>query len=423
MAAKHFTSAVLAGALVVGAVGHASAQDGIVGGIIGGIIGGAIVSESQRQRTTRTTRPRTTVTSATRQQNRETQTALNYFDFGAGTPDGVLGPNSRRAIARYQAFMGYPDTGQLTAFERDFLVNSYQRAMAGGPTTMQMIAANPHGTRGLLLTYRDQMVAGSQAMASVTPPLAMAEPEVEPEPASQLPSFFGADGGQPSLASHCNRISLLTNANGGFTTLETMSDPAFALNEQFCLARTYAIAEGEQVAARVQGVSQQQIVQQCEGFVPPMRSHIAALSLQPRQEVLQGVSGYVLQTGMSPAQLSGTAKICLSAGYRTDNMDVALASALLLVVVGEQPYGELLGHHLVHGFGTSERRDLATGWYDMALDAVAGGQRAVFAAGQPGREDLIRRAAFSLGGSAQVPQQGQPQEAGSLPVFTLVPTE
>ena len=131
-----------------------------------------------------------------------------------------------------------------------------------------------------------------------------------------------------------------------------------------------------------------------------MQQYVAALSLKPMDAVMQDVSGFVLKTGMSPAQLSGTARICLSVGYRTDNMDVAIGSALLLTVLGEKPYGEIIGHHLGLGFGTTERRDLAEAWYAMGLDSIDGGADAVFAPGQPERNSLIRKAVFSMNSDA-----------------------
>jgi hypothetical protein len=58
---------------------------------------------------------------------------------------------------------------------------------------------------------------------------------------------------------------------------------------------------------------------------------------------------------MSPAQLSGTAKVCLGTGYAQDDMNVAIGSALLLTALGERAYSEYLGHHLSQGYGASER--------------------------------------------------------------------
>jgi hypothetical protein len=239
----------------------------------------------------------------------------------------------------------------------------------------------------------------------------------EEEPAA-LPNFLGGGSGL-SLASHCNTVSLLTNTNGGFTQLASMSDPNVVLNEQFCLARTYAIATGEELAAGVQGVGTDQIAAQCQSFGPVMKDHVAALSLKPSAEVLQGVSGFILTTGMAPQQLAATAKICLSVGYRTDDMDVAIGSGLLLTALGERVYGELMGHHLSQGFGATQRADLAGQWYTMAIEALDAGQPAVFAPGQTERTELIRTASsWGTGGKAGT-MEAPVQPASALPSFNV----
>ena len=409
--------------------------DAIVGGIIGGIIGGAIVAESNKKK------PRTTTTStrtyvanpaaqAQRAANREVQVALNYFGFPVGTPDGAIGPRSRSAIAEYQATMGYPATGQLTDYERSLLVSSYHRAMAGGALTAQQAAANPMGMRGLLLDWRNEAagIAPQGTMAAApAEPAATGVPQLPVIAASDpaMPSFLGGDITQVSLASHCNKVSLMTATNGGFTTVSTMTDPMQALNEQFCLARTYAIAQGEELSGRIQGFTPQQIADQCAGFGPAMASQVTALSLKPVDAVMTDVQGFALSTGMAPAQLSGTAKICLSVGYRTDNMQVALASAMILATLGEGVYGELMGHHLAQGIGAAKRPDLALGWYELGLGALASGATPAFAPGQPERNDLIRKAAFTINGRAGELAPAPAPEAvpASLPGFTILPAD
>ena len=141
-----------------------------------------------------------------------------------------------------------------------------------------------------------------------------------------------------------------------------------------------------------------------------LKDQVAALSLQPRDQVLQGVQAFVLKSGMSPAQLSGTAKVCLGVGYTTDNMDVAIGSALLLTALGEGAYGELLGHHLSQGYGANVRPDLALDWYDTGLAAMGAGA-AVFAPGITDRPDVIRKAAFTIGGRAMEVEPALPQFA------------
>ncbi len=414
---------------------QADAGDAIAGLIVGGLIGNAIAHDQQRRKQ-KTYSKRSSksskssgISSAQREANREVQTALNMFGYPVGTPDGSIGPKSRAAISEYQAFMGYPATGQLTEYERNVLVTAYQRGQAGGPLIAQTVSTSPYGMKGLLLAQRDEMAGvapaapapGVMAAAPLAAPAVVAAalpslmPEVEeaPTPAA-LPSFMGANGAQGSLASNCNKVSLLTNTNGGYTTAATMTDANFALSEQFCLARTYAMASGEELAAKVAGFTPQQISEQCAGFGPVLKEHVAALSLKPATDVVAGVESFVVQSGMAPAQLAGTAKVCLGVGYTTDDMDVAIGSALLLAALGEGAYAELLGHHLSQGYGANIRPDLAMGWYDLSL--AAGGQ--VFAPGLQGRGDLIRKAAYTINGRASELAPAPVVQEAALPVFT-----
>ena len=416
---------------------HADAGDAIAGALIGGIIGHAIARDQQNRRyttqrkSTKSAKP--SVSNAQREANREVQTALNHFGYPVGTPDGALGPKSRTAISSYQATLGYPPTGQLTDYERSVLVTAYHRAIAGGPVVAQAAATHPMGMKGLLLMQRDEMAGippamvvapaapvapapvGVMAAAPALPALMPEAPFVTAAPA--MPSFMGSGAAQVSLASQCNKISLMTNTNGGYVTAASMTDPGFALGEQFCLARTYAMATGEELAAKVAGFTPAQIAEQCTGFGPVLAEHVAGLSLRTRDEVLAGVKGFILGSGMSPAQLSGTAKVCLGVGYTTDAMDVAVGSALLLTAMGEAGYAELLGHHLSQGFGATVRPELALDWYDMGLGAIGQGQ-AVFAPGLDDRGAVIRKAAYTAAGRAG---DLAPAVPAGLPQFALAP--
>ena len=443
---KSLTGGLLAASLafIPAETAQADAGDFIAGAIIGGIVG-ANANKQRRTTTTRTYKKKTYRPSIpSTQEGRNIQASLNYFGFNAGAVDGQLGRKTRDAVSQYQAYLGYPVTGQLSAFEQNLLISSYNRAQAGGYAVQQQVAATPDGTRGLLKTYRAEM-AGQVPAAPAPQTFAAAAPEPAPvappavvataaaaaplaataglaaavAPSAGLPSFMGA-ASQASLASHCNTVSLITNTNGGFTTLASMSDPNVAINEQFCLARTYAIARSEELASQIQGFTPDQIAQQCEGFGPAMKDHVASLSLKPRDAVVADVSSFILTTGMSPAQLTGTARICMGVGYRTDNMDVAVGSALLLFALGEGVYGELMGHHLSQGFGTARRADMAQSWYQAALAAVDSGAAAVFVPGQPERTELIRAASTRLNGvPATALPQPQPVSGTGLPVFSI----
>lgn len=410
----------------------ADGGDALVGGIIGGLIGGAIMNENNKQRRTVRSAPRTTVSSAQREANREAQVALNYFGYPVGTPDGALGQRSRAAISDYQATLGYTPTGQLTEYERTLLVGSYQRAIAGGALTLQQAAANPMGMRGLLVAWRDEAQGKPQtqtAMAAQPEAPAATDVAAAPDPAPApdapvaaaapaLPNFMAGSATDVSLESECNKINLVTSTNGGFTTVASMSDPMQALGEQFCLARSYAIAQGEDLAAKVPGLTKQQIADQCAGFGPAMKDEILALSQKSAADVTLAVQKFAASTGMSSTQLEATAKICLSVGYTTDNMPVAIASALILTGVGDGAYGELVGHHLSQGFGVVPRPDLALDWYATGLAAAQAPGSAVFAPGQPERLDVIRKASLIAGGKADEAAAQEPVPA-ALPSFQV----
>ncbi len=505
--------------------------------IAGAILGGVIVNEASKNK------KRSTATSsqysATRAYNRESQTALNYFGFNAGTPDGVLGSRSRTAVSQYQAYVGFAVTGNLSQYERDFLVSSYNRAQVGGPQVIKAMQTNQDGVRSLLTTWYDEVtgtrstgstyagmpVAVSAAIDEVaessdpsaeqllqrsgfiqladlngdgktdyivdtsvsgssfwcgaqnctvmvfastpqgfqrsdflthdatpamfschqavcrlneTPNTQLAVAPAPQAAAPQEPVTVAASGHRadtaetglsglalfntapaqpaaPSLASHCSKVSLLTSSNGGFATVSNITDPDLALSEQFCLARTYSISTGEQIVSGLQGVTPQQVDQQCDSFGPVLAPYVQKLALSDAAGLISEVQSFVLQSNMSIEQLAGTAKICLFSGYRRDNMEVALGSALLMVGLGQKPYAELVGHHLEHGFGIGADASKSTGWYMTAIDALAAGAEPVVAPGQPERVELLRAALSSANGDTAAPQP----TAAALPSFNL----
>ncbi len=507
MTAKFLTSAVLAAALVTGPVGPASADigDAIAGGIIGGIIGGAIQSHNRRPRGTTVVVP-----SAARQLARDIQTALNHFYFHVGTPDGVLGRQSRAGISQYQAYLGFPVTGDLTEFERQVLISAHQRALVGGPEVVRVTQRHADGLRGLLGAVRDEMMGGGArtrtAGAYGLPPAvadavdeiaASSDPSAEqlvqragflqladlngdgrtdyildtsvtgsafwcnaqactvqvfvstpdgyarndfqtdsatlaafdcqrascqlvdpaptttlaaapvesvapPATAAGMPNFFG--GSRPaeaSLASRCNRVGLMTTANGGLSDLGTMTDPVFTLNEQFCLARSYALADGESLMAQL-GVAPQDVATQCAGIGNALQASIGALAAQPRGAVLAGVSQWMLSSGMNTADLGMNARVCLASGYATDSLPVAIGSALILTALGETAYGELPAHHLMQGVGTAQRQDLAAEWFRASVPAALTTEVA-FQPGPASRNALILAAVDAATGAPAAP--------------------
>jgi peptidoglycan hydrolase-like protein with peptidoglycan-binding domain len=434
MIKRNIVVCALSGALMVTSAHGALADGGsaFVGGLLGGALGSAIANSAQQQRQVvqpqRTVRraPAPAVNAYQREENRRIQTALNYFGFNAGPADGVLGRNSRSAIGQYQAFLSYPPTGALTDYEKIFLTSSYERAIVGGARNVELIAAQGQGVRGLLLAYRQEQagapVTAAAAPLVVVPPSAEATtPETgeadaevvtaEAGAGGPLPSFLAGGPTGSSMASHCNRVNLSTNSNGGFVTLATMTSPNQALGEQFCLARSYAVEQGDSLAGTVQGFSMAEMQAQCEAFAPSMREYQARLVSRSPAEAATALQDFVVATGAAPAQLSANARICLGIGYRTDNSELALASAMVLVGLGEAAYGELLGHHLMNGFATPRRPDRGLEWLGATVEALEGGAAPLVASGGAARTDLLRQAVLTLSGDA--PPEAVVQDAAA----------
>ncbi|WP_298937809.1 peptidoglycan-binding domain-containing protein [uncultured Ruegeria sp.] len=379
---------------------RADAGEILGGAVVGGVIGYAIGRDQQKKKqartTTRTTRTyRQGIPSTT--QGAQTQTALNYFGYNAGRVDGQVGRGTRTAIERYQASMGYPVSGyDFQPYQYDFLQQAYYWATSGGQAATQL-SGQP-----LLMEYRRQVQTGSSLAAAPQAP-AQAIPVIKPQAAepetntaetttASLPSLFSGGTGGPSLANRCSGVMLQTSTNGGYTTLSNMSDPDFALSEQFCLARSYAMARGEDLMQDIQGLTPDQVAAQCDSYGEMLAPQVDALSISSKTEAETQIRKLALDSGLSPEDLAATSKVCLAMGYRQDNMDAAVGSALMLVAMGEPAYGELVGHHLREGFGVQERRDLAMQWYDSSLSALDAGSQAVFLPSQTDRPQLLRAA-------------------------------
>jgi hypothetical protein len=234
-----------------------------------------------------------------------------------------------------------------------------------------------------------------------------------------VPDFFAAAAdGPPPLGSQCNRIGLQTERNGGRVTLAAMTDPLFALSEQFCLVRAHSIADGEDLMTKIQGASARQIAEQCAGFAPSLQPLVTVLGRAPQADVLDAVDRFIADTGLSSQQLAGTARVCLGVGYQSENITMAIGSALLLAGLGESRYAEVAGHHLVQGVGVPARLDLGRAWFDTAFTQ---GQDAGFVPGDSGRAGLIRVALRTLAGEDSAPADTVARDGGAVPVFSIAP--
>jgi len=442
-------SAILAAAIIGVPTTRASADAGdfVAGAIIGGVLGHAVRNQPQKKvyRSTKSTKKVYRPTIPATQAGREIQTSLNYFGFNAGGVDGQLGRKSRDAISRYQAYMGYPVTGNLTTFEQDLLISSYNRAQAGGYATQQQIAAQVDGPRGLLKVYRAEMAGGTAVQPGTTMVVAPTPVPVAPVPAAPqtqmvaapapqpivpvapaavtaaaapaaaatgpLPSLFG-DSAAPkaALADRCQAMGLEAGTSFAFTPSDRITNPDFALSQQFCVARAFAIASGDALAQSL-GASEEQIASLCDVYAQRMAPFVAAVEVANRDAVQTMAAGFVGEAGLPEAQLAGTAQVCLGHGYASGDSAMAIGSALLLVGTGQDAYGEILGHHLHAGEGVAENASRAEQWFDASLSAAE--TDPVFAPSQPDRLKVMSAVLFPDRAVAV------PASAPALPTFSI----
>ncbi len=435
MLKRNLLASLMATTMVVVPVERSSANEGAA--FLGGaLLGGIIASEVNKNKRRTVRRSSTRVYSAQREQNRQVQTALNYFGYNVGSADGVMGRRSRAGISQFQAQMGFTPDGHIDPYERDFLLGSHQRALASShvPPYNQVMASQ--GPQGLLRTYRNEQLGITAQTALqptapvqpvpapqpvpqpvVTAPVPAPAPQVAapaPQPApvtarsetATLPSFtFGQT--DRSVNQHCNEINVLTAANGGITAPGRVTDREFALSEQFCLARTHAMAESTTITATIPNMTDAQIEAQCKGLSQVIAPQLGGLATSRPDQVIAEASATLQAAGQPVAQLVSGGKVCLGVGYRVDDAQMALASAVLLSAAGQLGYAEAVSHHMREGFGTTKADAGRSGaWMKIAIDAVTTTAGAAVMGQSPDRVAVLQDASG-----------GQGSNAAALPVF------
>jgi len=387
---RNLCASLAAASMVFVGVERAKADDAAA--LLGGaLLGGIIVNEMNKNKARRsTTTQRTGLSSAQREQNRQVQVALSYFGYNVGGADGVLGRNSRAGIRRYQADMGYGVDGYLDEHELNFLLGSHQRALASAHMAPYAQIVATQGRPGLLRTYRNEQlgIATPQTQMATAPqpapvPAPMPAP-TQPEPVTARADTSGGGGALPqfniapearSIRDHCDQVHVRTAANGGLGTAGNLADTGFALSEQFCMARTQAMSDSARIEASIPNMTRAQIEAQCDGLAQAIAPQMEGIESAPAGQVMARTKSFLEASGQPMAQLVSGGKVCLGAGYRADNAQVALASAVLLTAAGQGGYGEIVSHHLREGFGTLQAApQLSTSWMQVALTAVANGQ-------------------------------------------------
>lgn len=382
-----------------------------VGAAVGALINNQVNKNKQQQQQQRATTQRSSsANSFQRQQNRQVQSALNEFGFPAGAVDGQLGQRSRAAISNYQSYMGYQPTGYLDDFQRQNLLSAHQKLQAGGGAAYPQVVAN-EGVQGLLKAFNDPTYAnryrnnGVQNAAlqnndgvinrgldqNAAAPVATGSGSFAPLNLSrtQTPS---------SMASHCELVSGMTQANQGVVLASNVTDPEQALGEQFCEARAFAITQSQSVLSQA-GQNEGQMAQACgqiADLMQPATSQIGTGDVKLVATQAQQLANGAFNNDMATAQAYG--EICLGLGYRQDNATMALGAATVLLAAGQMPYAEIMGHHLRWGFGAAVAPAASNAWYNTAVTSMEqGGAQPVFLPSKTAERNAIIKASIASG--------------------------
>jgi peptidoglycan hydrolase-like protein with peptidoglycan-binding domain len=439
MKKRHGIAAAVAATLVITST-TASADSNLGAFAVGAAVGALInnqVGKNQRQK--RATQQRSSANSYQRQQNREVQSALNGFGFPVGAVDGSLGKRSRAAIANYQSYMGYPATGYLDDFQRSQLVGSHQRMQAGGGAAYPEVVAN-EGTKGLLKAFADPTYADRYRGNGVQQPGVYNDQGAVTRAAVGGGAVGGAAvaGGQDaplafaplaplnnaparSMASHCELVVGMTQANQGVVLASNVQDPEQALGEQFCEARSFAMTQSQGLAAQ-SGQTDAQLAAACTQIadaLEPASAQIGTGDVKLVATQAQQITNSIFQGNMDTA--SGYGQICLGMGYRQDDAKMALGGATVMLATGQMPYAEIMGHHTRWGFGATASPAASTSWYQTALSSMEQGAQPVFVPSKTAERNAIIKASLGAApaGNGLAPLQASGGNGLALPALNI----
>lgn len=434
MKKRHGIAAAVAATLMITST-TASADSNLGAFAVGAAVGALInnqVGKNQRQK--RATQQRSGASSWQRQQNREVQAALNGFGFPVGSVDGALGQRSRAAISNYQSYMGYPATGYLDDFQRSQLVGSHQRMQAGGGAAYPEVVAN-EGTKGLLKAFADPTYADRYRGNGVQQPGVYNDQGAVTRAAVGGGAIAGGQeaplefaplaplGAAPSksMASHCELVVGMTQANQGVVLASNVQDPEQALGEQFCEARAFAMTQSQGLAAQ-SGQTDAQLAAACTQIgqaFEPASAQIGTGDVKLVATQAQQIANSVFQGNMATA--SGYGQICLGMGYRQDDATMALGGATVMLATGQMPYAEIMGHHTRWGFGAPASPATSTSWYQTALSSMEQGAQPVFVPSKTAERNAIIKASISgaPAGNGLAPLQAAGGDGIALPALNL----
>ena len=268
-----------------------------------------------------------------RRLNRAMQTALNFFEFDAGTVDGIFGRKSRAAASAYQTFMGYEATGHLTREEGQFLLTAYNEIALKDEALALKVSLGLVESQDLLRALAEGNITVAEA------------------PEDPLPE------GPVSMRALCVNIGA--------------AGPTDLLKAQFCNLRQLAIEQADfLIETSLNGQSAEPVYGECRLFTIEMRPQIERILATDGPALVSDMDLWVRRSGVSNEKLARLSETCLGVAYKQDDPEAALASLLALTGLKDAIYIELMGYHMALEIADSPGDFArAQGWMEAAVAA------------------------------------------------------
>lgn len=371
---RRLTTALIAVAMATGPAPavYADGGDAIAGFIVGLGIGAAAASGQKKKSGGH---KKSSAASSAKRGDAQIQLALNYYNFEAGTPDGLFGPSTRAAIRRYQTYIGEPATGELTAAQTTVLLSAYARDTAGASNPF---SAAPGPTGPAAGSGSGQMSAlmaslGSQNAAGLAP---VAQPAVAGAAPAALPATT-TEAAAPTPAALCTQTAQTGTAKG----LVAETSPLDPIVTSYCSAVGYAVQHSVELTKAVAGFDPAVSGKQCDDWLAANRATVDGALTKTPEEAVKALAAIV--PGADPAQQKATRdsfSICHGIAEAAGKPEDARAYAALVAAFGGAGYGELVAASSALGMGAAQSREQANAWYLWTAEGLDGGGAALITA-------------------------------------------
>lgn len=341
--------------LAAGPAPQAMADGGdAIAGFIVGLGVAAVASGAQKKKSsTRSSKG----TSRARRGDAQVQAALNFYNFDAGTPDGLFGPQTRAAIGRYQTALGEPATGEITPAQTSALLTAYARDArvgygatgAPGPFSPGVVPAAP--MTALMASLGSQPAAQPAVIPSAMP----------------LP-------GSPALATNGSAAALCDTGPAQTAPGFAAASPVETIVSSYCSARGYALTHSVELTKAVPAFDASVSAGQCTAWLDANRlAMTTALGAEPEVAVTQIKALFPGVAAAQSATLADSFAICHGISEAAENPADARAFAGLVAALGSVGYGELVAGSAALGLGTPQSPEAAKSWYLWTAEALDGG--------------------------------------------------